>query len=245
MGDGAQIAARASILGSRERPVRIGDGAWIGVGAFIGSGVKVGAHAIVGAGSQVYEDIPELAISYGRPAVIRGEAMTRFDEGDGIASVLSMVRKRGSRNTTSLFDGAPVDRDAFLDCAATLGADVSIGRGAIMIGRPDGPSPDGGITVGDRARLGDYLIAEGGGGLTIEPDVVVGRAVTITTSTHDHRRPGRPWTPAPVHIDAGAVIGDDATIAGPIRVGASATVGCGAVVTGSVAAGSISKGIFR
>jgi 2,3,4,5-tetrahydropyridine-2-carboxylate N-succinyltransferase len=244
VGNGAQIAARAQILGSREQPVRIGDGAWIGVGARIAPGVRIGEHAIVGAGSEVHENVAAHTISYGRPAVARGTITTRFDEGDGIEGVLAIVRKRQKHDTTRLFPGGPSDPDGYFDCAATLGQGVAIGRAAIMIGRPDGPSPDGGITVGARTALGDHLVAEGGGGLAIGADVTLGDAVTITTSTHEHRTPGRPWTAAPVYIATGVVVGDGATIVGPVRIGAGATIAPDAVVTRSVASGETSKGIF-
>jgi acetyltransferase-like isoleucine patch superfamily enzyme len=244
VGVGVQLAARAQVLGSAARPVRIGDGAWIGVGARIAPGVEIGDHAVVGAGSEVYEDVPAHTISYGRPAVARMTVSTRFDQGDGIEAVLALVRKRGERDTTRLLPQGQADPDAFFDCAATLGPDVAIGRGAVMIGRPDGPSPDGGITIGARSVLGDRLVAEGGGGLSIAEYVTIGDHVTITTSTHDHRSPGRPWTAAPVHNAAGALIGAGATIVGPVRIGARASIAPGAVVTRSVAAGETSKGVF-
>lgn len=244
IGGGAQIAARARILGSPARPVRIGIGVWIGANARIAPGVEIGDHAVVGAGAEVEDDVPARTLTYGRPAAVRLPVDTRFDQGDGIEAVLALVRKRGERDTTRLSPGAPADPDAFFDCAAVLGPDVVIGRGAVLIGRPDGPSPDGGIAVGARTSLGDRLVAEGGGGLTIGERVTVGDDVTITTSTHDHRSPGRPWTAAPVHIAAGAVIGDGATIVGPVRIGARANILPGAVVTRSVAAEETSKGVF-
>jgi acetyltransferase-like isoleucine patch superfamily enzyme len=244
VGDGVQIATRARVAGTPEQPVRIGDGAWIGAAAYVAPGVRIGAHAIVGAGSEVYDDVPAHTISYGRPAFGRAGVATRFDQGDGIDGVLALVRRRGKRDTTRLFPAGPADPDAFFDCAAVIGEDVTVGRGAIMIGRPDGPSPDGGIVLGARTVLGAWLVAEGGGGLRIGDDVTVGDEVTITTSTHDHRSPGRPWTAAPVHIAAGAEIGSGATILGPVSVGEGARVAPGAVLTRSVAPGEISKGVF-
>jgi acetyltransferase-like isoleucine patch superfamily enzyme len=244
VGEGAQIATRARVMGTAERPVHVGDGVWIGAGAYVAPGVRLGEHSIVGAGAEVYEDVPARTISYGRPAFSRASVTTGFDQGDGIEAVLELVRKRPKRDTTRLFPDRSADADAFFDCAATLGDHVSVGRAAVMIGRPDGPSPDGGIVVGARTVLGDWLVAEGGGGLSIGADVVVGDGVTITTSTHDHRIPGRPWTAAPVHIAEGAEIGSGSTIVGPVRIGAGAQVTPGAVVTRSLAPGEISKGVF-
>ncbi|MER5887515.1 DapH/DapD/GlmU-related protein [Streptomyces sp. NPDC001941] len=244
VGSGAQIAARAQLLGTAARRVTVGDGAWIGAGARIHPGVRIGEHAIVGAGSDVHEDVPAHTISYGRPATARATVTTRFDQGDGIEGVLALVRKRQERDTTRLAPDRPADPEAFFDCAADLGQDVSVGRAAVVIGRPDGPSPQGGVSVGDRTRLGDHLVAEGGGGLTIGPDVTLAEWVTVTTSTHDHRTAGRPWTAAPVHIAAGASIGAGATLVGPLRIGAGATIAPGAVVTRDVAPGEHSKGVF-
>lgn len=244
VGRGVQIAARARLAGTGERPVRIGDGAWIGVGASIAPGVRIGEHAIVGAGSEVEHHVPPHTVCYGRPAVVRGRVETRFDDGDGIEGILALVRRRGPRDTSRLSADEPADPEAFFDCAAALGAGVTIGPAAVMIGRPDGPSPQGGITVGDRSALGGGLVAEGGGGLRIGVDAVLGAGVTITTSTHDHHVPGRPWTAAPVDIAAGVTIGTGAVIVGPVRLGAGASIAAGAVVTRSVAPGELSKGVF-
>jgi acetyltransferase-like isoleucine patch superfamily enzyme len=49
-------------------PVRIGDGADIGVGAILLPGVTVGNGAQVGAGAVVTEDVPPMAIAIGVPA---------------------------------------------------------------------------------------------------------------------------------------------------------------------------------
>lgn len=244
IGVGVQIAARARVTGTAEQPVRVGDGAWIGAGAYLAPGVRIGEHAIVGAGAEVREDVPARTLAYGRPAFARASVTTAFDQGDGVEAVLELVRRRPKRDTSRLSPDRPADPDAFYDCAATLGEDVTVGRAAVMIGRPDGPSPDGGISIGSRTVLGDWLVAEGGGGLSIGPDVLVGDGVTITTSTHDHHAAGRPWTAAPVHIEAGAEIGAGATIVGPVRIGAAARVTPGAVVTRSLSPGEISKGVF-
>lgn len=52
----------------RIRPVRIGEGADIGVNAVILPGVTVGRGAIVGAGAVVTRNVPEFAVSAGVPA---------------------------------------------------------------------------------------------------------------------------------------------------------------------------------
>lgn len=55
-----------------EGPIRIEDGAWIGVGAIILANVTVGTKAIVGAGSVVTRDVPAHSIVAGNPAKVIG-----------------------------------------------------------------------------------------------------------------------------------------------------------------------------
>jgi len=50
----------------------ISEGASIGAGATILGGVKIGKYALIGAGSVVTKDIPDNALVYGNPAVIKG-----------------------------------------------------------------------------------------------------------------------------------------------------------------------------
>lgn len=53
-----------------EKPVILGDDAWIGANAIILRGVTIGKAAIVGAGSVVTRDIPPFTIVSGNPANI-------------------------------------------------------------------------------------------------------------------------------------------------------------------------------
>lgn len=57
--------------GFDNRPVRIGDGAWIGARAIILKGVTVGERAIVGAGAVVTHDVPAGAVAVGPAAAVR------------------------------------------------------------------------------------------------------------------------------------------------------------------------------
>jgi acetyltransferase-like isoleucine patch superfamily enzyme len=51
-----------------ERPVRIGDGSWIGHGAVILPGANIGRHVVIGANSVVSGTIPDHSVAVGAPA---------------------------------------------------------------------------------------------------------------------------------------------------------------------------------
>lgn len=50
------------------RPIRCGQGSWVGAKAILGPGVTIGAGAIVTAGSVVTKNIPEMEVHAGNPA---------------------------------------------------------------------------------------------------------------------------------------------------------------------------------
>jgi len=70
------LAGHPQSIDLGEKPVRIGDDAWIGANSIILRGVTIGARAVVGAGSVVTEDVPEGCIVAGNPARI----IRRIDE---------------------------------------------------------------------------------------------------------------------------------------------------------------------
>jgi maltose O-acetyltransferase len=52
------------------RPIRIGDGVWIGGGAIVLPGVTIGDGCVIGAGSVVTRDLPPDTLAVGNPARI-------------------------------------------------------------------------------------------------------------------------------------------------------------------------------
>jgi putative colanic acid biosynthesis acetyltransferase WcaF len=49
------------------KPIRIGEGAWVGADVFVGPGVTIGKGAVVAARSVVVKDLPELMVCAGHP----------------------------------------------------------------------------------------------------------------------------------------------------------------------------------
>jgi len=63
------VEARAVEPGMEaDSPVRIGDGAWLGMHAIVLKGVAIGEGAVIGAGSVVTRDVPPFAVACGSPA---------------------------------------------------------------------------------------------------------------------------------------------------------------------------------
>ena len=53
------------------KPIRIGDGVWLGAGVIVLPGVTIGENATIGAGSVVTRDIPANVVAYGNPCRVR------------------------------------------------------------------------------------------------------------------------------------------------------------------------------
>ena len=50
------------------KPIKIGNGVWVGAGANILPGVTIGDHSVIGAGAVVNRDIPANCVAVGNPA---------------------------------------------------------------------------------------------------------------------------------------------------------------------------------
>jgi acetyltransferase-like isoleucine patch superfamily enzyme len=59
-----------SVQWQPERPVRIGDGSWLGHGTVVLPGATIGRHVVIGANSVVRGEIPDNCVAAGSPAVV-------------------------------------------------------------------------------------------------------------------------------------------------------------------------------
>jgi sugar O-acyltransferase (sialic acid O-acetyltransferase NeuD family) len=66
--DFVHVAINAAVSGG----VSIGEGALIGAGSVILPELKIGKWAVVGAGAVVTKNVPDYAVVYGNPAIIKG-----------------------------------------------------------------------------------------------------------------------------------------------------------------------------
>jgi acetyltransferase-like isoleucine patch superfamily enzyme len=78
IGPGVKFLTMAHEMGSEDfragnffnRPIRVGDGAWIGGYSVVLGGVTIGKGAVVGAGSLVTKDVPDNTLALGHPAKV-------------------------------------------------------------------------------------------------------------------------------------------------------------------------------
>ncbi len=73
------ITRPISLQTQPERPVRIGDGSWIGHGTVVLPGATIGRHVTIGANSVVTGDIPDYSVAVGNPAKV----IRRHVDGEG------------------------------------------------------------------------------------------------------------------------------------------------------------------
>lgn len=111
-----------------------------------------------------------------------------------------------------IHDAASVD--AARTAKVILGDQVTINRYAYLQG------DKGGIRLGARVEVNNFVIINGTGGVDIGDDTLIGPGVRIISYQHQ--------------IDADQVIRDQASIASPIRIGKGVWIGANAVILAGV-----------
>ncbi len=106
----------------------------------------------------------------------------------------------------------------------------------------------GKLSLGDRVFIGDGVMLDVRGGITVGPDVTLSNRATVVTHINvgypDHPLQKRyPSGEAPVTIGRGAYIGTGAIILPGVTVGEESVIAAGAVVTRDVPARSMVAGV--
>ncbi|MEU9075838.1 DapH/DapD/GlmU-related protein [Kitasatospora sp. NPDC048538] len=242
-GPGAMVASLARVGEPGGARVTVGAGAWIAARAVVAPGVRLGRGAVVAAGAHVTRDVPDDTIVVGRPARILRHRTPVEDGLPDPSAIVALVRRRAPRAVT-LPPSWRVGTGGLLDAEFGGGVDVRIGPGPIALGRPDGPSPLGGIRLGTGVRIGARAVLEAGGGLSVGDRTVLGPDVQVLSSGHDLGRRSLPWRAGPVSIGADVLIGSGVTVIGPCTIGDRARVADGAIVVGDVPEGRTTHGVL-
>lgn len=121
-------------------------------------------------------------------------------------------------------------------CGATIGRGVVVYHGfEVRAARR--------LSIGDRASIGNDVILDARGHLSIGADVNISTGVNIWTAQHDWRAANFDYVQAPVVIEDHAWISNRATILPGVTIGQGVVVAAGAVVSKSVPAGAVVAGV--
>ena len=144
--------------------------------------------------------------------------------------------------------GPDVVVDAFSIKGISLGNNVTVARGASLLGSGVLREPGVGVLVGDNSAIGAHNVIWGQGGVVIGQDCLFAPQVMLVSENHTFDNPDQPIRTQP-EARAAITIGDDCwlgagvkVVAG-VRIGSGCVVGAGAVVTKSLPAGSIAVGV--
>lgn len=148
----AMLASGAILSGTKEHPITLGRGSWIGARAVIRAGVHVGDRAIVAAGAVVSQDVAPDTITAGRPARPIRERLPAKDGWPSPDTTVKYIRQRTPHHPpfsatasdvwmSALKNNFPdtakweISEDAILDAQFEGGPGVHIGSGVIAMGR--------------------------------------------------------------------------------------------------------------
>lgn len=130
----------------------------------------------------------------------------------------------------------------------TIGDNVSIARGSILICTGVIAQRGKGITIGSGTGINARAYLAGQGGITIGQDVIFGPDVRIFSENHNYADPGNPIKTQGV-TRKGVTIGDNCwlgagvTILDGVTVGRGCVIAAGSIVSRSIPENSIAAGI--
>ena len=164
-----------------ERPVRIGDGSWLGHGTVVLPGATIGRHVVIGANSVVRGDIPDFTRGGRQPgrSVLRRMRPGPTDQPEVVGGAHAGMRLSPAKRVDLLADRDAVDdglgerlvapgpqvvaeRPPVLEVRAVVGFPERHQLGALVPGRLDGHDvvehrlEDVGRPVDDVAALGEH-----------------------------------------------------------------------------------------
>lgn len=222
----------------------IGEAAWIGASVRVDPGVRVGQGAVIGAGAHVTGDVPARTIALGRPATRQiPRAITDTAARPSPAATIDAVSHRPDLYKAAWPQDAAIEAGVLNDAHIDGGTGIRVASGSVLMGRPAPDTPHGGIRFGTGVEIGSECVLEASGGLDIGDRSVLGAAVTVLTSGHDHSALSLPRIATPVRIGSGVTIEPGATLVGPLQIGDGALVRAGHIVIRDVAPGDISHSI--
>jgi acetyltransferase-like isoleucine patch superfamily enzyme len=174
------------------------------------------------------------------PFVLIGEPARGRESGAVVPTIIGAGAE--IRSHTVIYDGNRIgDRfqtghGALVREDNVIGNDVSIGSGCVV---------EHHVSIGNRVRLhSNVFVPEFS---VLEDDCWIGPNVVLTNAKYP-KSPRVKVELAGVHVEAGAIIGANATLLPGVRIGRHALVGAGAVVTkdvppGTVVAGNPARGV--
>lgn len=153
------------------------------------------------------------------------------------------VELKGLRNIT-LGERCKLHRFCAIDAAQ---GQVSLGSGCTLNRYAQLQAGRGTIRLGARVEINNFSIVNGGGGVEIGDDTLIGPGVKIISYQHGIAA-GRLISKQaniekPIHIGRDVWIGANAVVLAGVAIGDGAVIGAGAVITHDVPCGEVWAGV--
>jgi acetyltransferase-like isoleucine patch superfamily enzyme len=196
-------------------------------------------------------DLTEVLKRRAREA-IRGELLRRRFRKSArpVFAGSGVVVRHGSHISAgpSLVLGDGVMLDGLSSRGLQFGRNVTIQRGAALLGSGVIARPGVGITVGDRTGIGDHCFFWGQGGIEIGSDVLFGPGVRVFSENHLFDDLSRPINRQgedrhPVVIGDNCWIGGGVTILAGVNIGHGCVIGAGSLVAKDLPPDSVAVGV--